>query len=70
MNLYLLPGKVIWYKIDDDKTRIVFRIWNYELAPNYSISFAVHLDPDNFFLEVHFVFSKALKLASNLFVGR
>ena len=53
VDLYLLPGKVIWYDIDDDM--IVFRIWNYRLAPDHSISFSIHLDSDNFLLKVHFI---------------
>ena len=69
MELYLLPEKVIWFDIDDDK--IVFRIWNYRFALNHSISFSVHLNMDKFLiLKVHFIFSKVLKLASNPFVGR
>ena len=57
MNLYLLPGKVIWYDIYNDI--IVFRNWNYRLAPNHSISFSVHLDIDkSLTLKVHFISPK------------
>ena len=65
---HLLPGIVIWYGFYED--RIVFRVWDYRL--NHSISFSVDIDVDKFErnLEVYFILSKALKLASNLLVGR
>ena len=64
----LLPGMVIWHSIYKD--RIVFRVWDYQL--NHSISFSVNVDADKFHfdLKVYFILSKALKLASNSFVGR
>ena len=49
---------------------IVFRVWDYRL--NHSISFSVDVDVDKFenALRVYFILSKALKLASNSFIGR
>jgi hypothetical protein len=65
---YLLPDKVIWFKCLKD--RIVFRVWDYRL--DHSLIFSVDVDVENlgFDLEVYFILSKALKLASNSFVGR
>ena len=66
-DLYVLPETVIWYWFYDDK--IVFWVWDYRL--NHSISFTIDVVefyfPD---LKVCFILSKALKLASNSFVGR
>ena len=61
----LLPGTVIWSGLYED--RIVFRVWDYRL--NHSISFSVDVDVEkfDFDVEVYFIFSKALKLASNSF---
>ena len=63
----LLPDIVIWYFFHDN---CVFWIWDYRL--NHSISFSVDVDVvnSNIVLKVYFIFSKALKLASNPFVGR
>ena len=63
---YLLPGIVIWYRSYEDK--VVFRVWDYRL--NHSISFFVNVDNFEHDVEVYFILSKALKLASNSFVGR
>jgi hypothetical protein len=65
---YLLPGTVIWDSFYDD--RIIFWVWDYRL--NHSINFSVDVDVDklDFNLEVYFILFKALKLASNSFVGR
>ena len=58
-NLYLLPGKVIWYGIS--LKGIVFRVWDYRV--NHSTSFSLDI-PQGFDSrpEVHFTFPKALKL--------
>ena len=67
-SAHLLPGTVIWYDIHKD--RIVFRIWDYRR--NHSISFSVDVDvvKCETIPEIYFILSKALKLASNSFVGR
>ena len=55
MNPCLLPGKVVWFDIGGN--REVFKVWNYRLALNHSISFFVDLDMNKFFsLKVHFNF--------------
>ena len=68
LSALLVPGTVIWNSLYDDK--IVFRVWDYRL--NHSISFSVDVDVDKFenALRVYFILSKALKLASNSFIGR
>jgi hypothetical protein len=43
MDLFLLPGKVIWYETHENKT-IDFRVWDYRLPLNRSISFSVDVD--------------------------
>jgi hypothetical protein len=64
---FLLPEKVIWYSVYYD--RVVFGVWDYRR--NHSISFSAHVDEaTQFNIEVYFIFSKALKLASNSFVDR
>ena len=65
---HLLPSTVIWYGFYEDK--IVFRVWDYRL--NHSVSFSADVDVGNYDydLEVHFILSKSLKLASNTFPGR
>ena len=65
---HLLPGTVLWYGFYGD--RIVFRVWDYRL--NHSVSFSADVDVDKFEydLEVYFILSKILKLASNSFLGR
>ena len=67
---YLLPGTVVWYSFYEN--RIVFRVWDYRL--NHSISFSVDVTVDvdgiESDLEVYFILSEALKLASNSLVGR
>ena len=68
-SFYLLPGTVIWYRFYAD--RIVFRVWDYRL--NHSINFSVDVDVDKFErrnLEVYFILSKVLKLASNSLIHR
>jgi hypothetical protein len=45
MDLYLLPGKVMWYEFQDKK--IVFRVWDYRLPLNRSISFSLDVDSSN-----------------------
>ena len=64
----LLPGTVICHDLYSD--RIVFRVWDYRV--NHSISFSVDVDCKKFDydLQVYFILSKALKLASNSFVVR
>ena len=56
----LLPGKVIWF--DFYETKIVFRVWHYQL--NHSICFSFVIDFDKF--EVYFILFKALKLTSKI----
>ena len=48
MDSYLLPGKAVWYGFYHSDDEIVFRVWNYRLAVNHSISFLVTLHSDNF----------------------
>ena len=64
----LLPDIVIWYSFLDDW--VVFWIWDYRL--NHSVSFSVDVDVLNSDIdsEVYFILSTALKLDSDLFVGR
>ena len=59
---YLLPGTVIWHNFHGDKVN--FMVWDYRL--NHSIKFSVDVDVQifQFYLEVYFFLSKALKLAS------
>ena len=64
-EVYLLPGTVIWR--GPLMGRAVFWVWDYRL--NHSISFSV-VEYFGFQSEVYFILSKALKLASNSFVGR
>ena len=71
MDPYLISEKVIWYGIYDNDDRIVFRVWNYLLPLNHSISFSVQVNV-NFknFIKVHSILSKALKLVlRHSFVG-
>ena len=66
---HLLPDKVIWFGLSEDKDMTVFRVWDYRL--NHSISFTVDVVEEyESDLMVCFILSKALELASNLFVGR
>ena len=64
----LSPTTVIWYSFYED--RIVFRVWDYR--QNHSVNFSVDIQIDKyeFDFEVYFIPFKALKLASNSFVGR
>ena len=65
-NLYLLPGKVIWYGISSLKKEIVFRVWDFRV--NHSTSFSRTyplVDPKYISL-----FPKALKFASYTLVAR
>ena len=64
----LLPGTVIWNGFCDDM--MVFKVWDYRL--NHSISFYVDVQVDisALDLKVYFILFKALKLASNPFIGR
>ena len=65
---YLLPSTVIWRVFHLD--RIIFRVWDYRL--NHSICFSVDVNVEKFEynLDVNFILSKVLKLASNSFSGR
>ena len=65
---HLFPGTVIWYGFYE--YRIVIRVWDYRL--NHSISFSIDVDVDKYErnLEVYFILSKVLKLASNSLIRR
>ena len=68
--VHLLPGTLIWYNFIHEN-RIIFTVWDYRL--NHSINFSVDVDVETFFaynIEVHFILSKVLKLASNSIVCR
>ena len=69
-NLYLLPGKVIWY--DKSPERIVFRIWDYRVnhSTSFSVDIAYSVDAFQCRLEVHFTPLKALKFVFYSSVGR
>ena len=68
-RVHLLPGTAILFGYDYDN-RIVFTIWDYRL--NHSISFSVDVDYDDLrqTINVDFILSKPVKLASDSSVGR
>ena len=67
-NLYLLPGKVIWY--GRSLEGIVFRVWDYRVNHSTSfslrvgIAYSVGVVQGMRQIEVHFTPPKALKFAS------
>ena len=66
---YLLPETVIfWYFSEDNLNKIVFTVWDYRL--NHSTSFSFDgIDADIEYSEVYPILPKALKFASNSFLG-
>ena len=60
-NLYLLPGKVIWYGISSLKKEIVFRVWDFRV--NHSTSFSFDFSDVSLSRpEVHFTLPKSAEI--------